>query len=195
MARSLRNSWNRKDIPGNDKQARDNAEKAVRERDARRERELHTTQGYELKALDRERTALMKDQARDVKPDHERELNAINARHDRRVSEQRRRNNSLLGRVSRVFGGHKRQQARMQRIERERSRDVDNRKAIQERNERLRQKSLAERMTRVERELHLTKERHAVARDEFRQNRERGFEQAVRMEMNRQRKQGRGRSL
>jgi hypothetical protein len=195
MARSLRNSWNRKDTPRNDKQIRDNAEKAVRERDAKRERELHTLQGYEIRALDRERTYVMKEQARDVKRDHEREIDAINARFDRRVSEQRRRNNSFLGRAARVFGGHKRQQARMQRIERERTRDVDNRKAIQERSERLRQKSLAERMTRVERELGQTKERHAVARDEFRQNRERGFEQAVRMEMNRQRSRGRGRSL
>jgi hypothetical protein len=195
MAQSLRNSWHRKDTPGNDKQARDNAEKAVRERDTKRERELHTLQGYEIKALDRERTYVMKEQARDVKPGHEREIGAINARFDRRVSEQRRRNNSLLGQVSRVFGGHKRQQARMQRIERERTRDVDNRKAIQERSERLRQKSLADRMTRGEREQRQAKERHAVARDEFRQNRDGGFEQAVRMEMNRQRSRGRGRSL
>jgi hypothetical protein len=50
-------------------------------------------------------------------------------------------------------------------------------------------------MTRVEGDLRQTKERHAVARDEFRQNRERGFEHAVRQEMNRQRARGRGRSM
>jgi hypothetical protein len=195
MARSLRNAWNRKETPRNDKQLRDNAEKAVRENDEKRFRQLQELQGFEVKTLDRERTFVMKEQARDVKPDHERELAAIHARFDRRVAEQRRRNNSLLGRVSRVFGGHKRQEARMQRVERERTRDVDNRKAVQERSERLRQKSLAERMTRVERDLRQTKERHAVARDEFRQNRERGFELAVRQEMNRQRARGPGRSM
>lgn len=191
----LGNHWNRKDTPRNEKQVRDNAEKTVRENDEKRFRQLQQSQGYEIKALDRERTFVMKEQARDVKPDHEREITAINGRFDRRVGEQRRRNKSFLGKVSRIFGGHKRQQARMQRIERERTRDVDNRKAVQERNERLRQKSLAQRITRVDGDLRQTKERHAVARDQFREHREKGFELAVRQEMNRQRSRGRGRSM
>jgi hypothetical protein len=195
MAQSLRGSWNRKDTPRNEKQLRDNAEKAVRENDEKRFRGLQESQGYEMKALDRERTFVMMEQARDVKPGHEREITAINARFDRKVGEQRRRNNSFIGKVSRIFGGHKRQQQRMQRIERERARDVDNRKAVQERNERLRQKSLGQRMTRVERDLHQTKERHGVARDQFREHREKGFELAVRQEVNRQRARSRGRSM
>jgi hypothetical protein len=94
-----------------------------------------------------------------------------------------------------VFGGHKRQQASLQRVERQRSGEVDNRQATQERNERLRQKSLGDRVARVDRDLRQTKERHVVARDDFRKQRERGFELAVRQEMNRARSRGKGRSV
>jgi hypothetical protein len=195
MTGSLRGSWGRKDTPRNEKGLRDNAEKEIRERDDVALKRLQDLQGKEIGALVSEQAFLAQEQARDVKPRHEKEIAGINARFDRRARELNRKHNSLWGKVSRVFGGHKRQQARMQRVERERTRDVDNRKGVQERNERLRQKSLGDRMDRVERDLRETKERHGVARDEFRQQREKGFEQAVRMEMNRQRSRGRSRSM
>ena len=170
MARNIRGQFGGKGVAGTDKTERETAEKAIRERDEAALKQLQALQGHEVRSLEHEQAFVMQEQARDVKPQHEREIAGINARFDRRAREQRRKDNAFWGKVARVFGGHGRQQARMQRIERERARDVDNRQAVQERNERLRQKSLGERSQRVDRELRETKERHALARDEFRQS-------------------------
>ena len=54
----------------------------------------------------------------------------------------------------------------------------------------LRQRSLTEREIRVDKDLVEAKQRHVVARDEFRQQRERGFELSVKQEINRLRVRG-----
>ena len=83
----------------------------------------------------------------------------------------------------------------MQRVERQRAKEVGEREALQAMREGQRQKSLGQHMSRVARDIQEAKERHVVDRREFRNQRERGFEMAVRHEMTRQRSRGRGRSM
>ena len=92
--------------------------------------------------------------------------------------------------MSRVFGGHKRQQARVDKLNRERNQTVAERTKQHVDSEGLRQRSLTEREIRVDKDLVEAKQRHVVARDEFRQQRERGFELSVKQEMNRLRVRG-----
>lgn len=195
MSRSLRGPWGRKDTPRDEKQLRDNAENAVKERDAEGFKRLQELQGKEMKSLETEKAFLAESQARDPKPDNEREIAGINLRHDRRVRDLQRVHNGFWGKLHRVVGGHGHQQRQIRRVERQRAKEVGEREAVQAVREGQRQKMLAERVGRVDRDVREARERHAKALDDFRKQRERGFELAVRQEMNRQRSRGRGRSL
>jgi hypothetical protein len=195
MSRSLRGSWGRKDIPVDQKALRDGAETAVKERDETAFKRLQDLQAKEIKALETEHAWLGDMQARDPKPANEKEIASLNQRFDRQQRELKRRHDGFLGKLSRVFGGHQRQKAQVQRIERQRAKEVGEREALQALREGQRQKSLGQHMSRVSRDIQEAKERHVVARQEFRTQRERGFEMAVRNEMTRQRSRGRGRSM
>jgi hypothetical protein len=195
MTRSLRGSWGRKDIPVDQKALRDNAEKAVKERDESAFKRLQDLQGKEIKTLETEHAWLGDVRARDPKAANEKEIASLNQRFDRQQRELKRRHDGFLGKLSRVFGGYKRQQARVQRVERQRAKEVGEREALQAMHEGQRQKSLGQHVFRVERDIQEAKERHAVDRHEFRKQREHGFEVAVRQEMTRQRSRGRGRSM
>ena len=195
MTRSLRGSWGRKDTPVDQKALRDNAEKAVKERDETAFKRLQDLQGKEMKTLQTEHAWLGEMQARDTKPANEKEIASLHQRFDRQQRELKRRHDGFLGKLALVFGGHRRQQARVQRIERQRAKEVGEREALQAVREGQRQKSLGQHMSRVTRDIQEAKERHVVASKEFRTQRERGFEMAVRNEMTRQRSRGRGRSM
>jgi hypothetical protein len=195
MTRSLRGAWGRKDTPRDEKALRDNAEKSVQERDAVSLKRLQELQGKEMKNLETEKAFLAESQARDPKPEHDREIAGLNMRFDRRVRELERRHNGFWGKVHRIVGGHGHQQRQIKRIERQRAKEVGEREGVQAVREGQRQKMLAERVGRVDKDIREAKERHAKALDDFRKQRERGFEMAVRQEMTRQRSRSRGRSL
>jgi hypothetical protein len=121
---------------------------------------------------------------------HTKEIAAINQRYDRLGHDLARRNNTFLAKMSRVFGGHKRQQARVDKLNRERNQTVADRTKQHVDREGQRQRSLTERDVRVDKDLVEAKQHHVVARDEFRQQRERGFELSVKQEINRLRVRG-----
>ena len=192
MAKSVRQAWNyRKNNPeGEDKEIRKAAEDKIRERN---ETDLHSLvqlQGREIKSLESEKVWIEKERARDVSSMHAKEIAGINQRYDRLDHDLARRNNTFLAKVSRVFGGHKRQQARVERLNRERNQTVAERTKQQVHSEGLRQRSLSEREIRTDRDLVEAKQRHAADRDEFRLQRERGFEMSVKQEINRLRIRG-----
>ncbi len=192
MAKSVRQAWNyRKNNPeGEDKEIRKAAEDKIRERN---EADLHSLvqlQGREIKSLESEKVWIEKERARDVSSMHAKEIAGINQRYDRLDHDLARRNNTFLAKVSRVFGGHKRQQARVERLNRERNQTVAERTKQQVHSEGLRQRSLSEREIRTDRDLVEAKQRHAADRDEFRLQRERGFEMSVKQEINRLRIRG-----
>jgi hypothetical protein len=190
MARSVRKAWNRKDAPGNDDELRKQAEEAVRERNERAREMLLHLQAREVKSLESERSWIEKERARDVSPLNTKEIASINQRYDRLDHEMARRHNTFLAKFSRVFGGHKRQKAREDRLTAERNKIVGERTKQHVEREGQRQRSLTEREVRVEKDLVEAKERHAVDRDEFRQQRERSFDLSVKQEMNRLRLRG-----
>jgi hypothetical protein len=167
----------------------------VKERDETAFKRLQDLQGKEIKTLETEHAWLGEMQARDPNSANEKEIASLNQRFDRQQRELKLRHDGFLGKFSRAFGGHKRQQARVQRVERQRAKEVGEREALQAMREGQRQKSLGQHVSRVERDIQQAKERHAVDRHEFRNQRERGFESAVRHEMTRQRSPGRGRSM
>jgi hypothetical protein len=193
MAKSVRQAWNyRKNATpdGEDKELRKVAEDKIRERNETDRETLLHLQGREIKSLESEKTFIDKERARDVQTMHTKEIAAINQRYDRLDHDLARRNNTFLAKVSRAFGGHKRQQARVDKLNRERNQTVANRTKQHVDNEGLRQNSLTEREIRVEKAVVEAKQRHAVDRDEFRLQRERGFELSVKQEINRLRVRG-----
>jgi hypothetical protein len=190
MARSVRKAWDRKDNPGDEKEMRKNAEEAVKERNDAAYQHLVHLQGKETKSLESEKVWIDKERARDVQTLNDKEINAINQRYDRLHHDLARRHNTPLAKLSRVFGGHQRQQARVNRLNRERNETVSERTKQHVNREGQRQRALTERDVRVEKDMGEAKERHAVARDEFRQQRERSFEVSVKQEMNRLRIRG-----
>jgi hypothetical protein len=142
-------------------------------------------QGLEIKHLENERKWIDQERARDVSTFNQKELSAINQRYDRMVHRMERQHNSFLGKVSRVFGGHKRQQRQITRINAERDAVVGERTKQHVRREAQRQRSLTERDVKVESDLQQAREKHVEAREKQRQGHEQGFEQAVKQEIHR----------
>ena len=193
MAKSVRQAWNyRKNAApeGEDKELRKVAEDKIRERNETDLQTLLHLQGREVKSLESEKTWIDKERGRDVQTMNDKEVVAINQRYDRLDHDLARRNNTFLAKVSRVFGGHKRQQTRVDKLNRERNQTVAERTKQHVDREGQRQRSLTEREVRVDKDLVEAKQRHVVARDEFRQQRERGFELSVKQEINRLRVRG-----
>jgi hypothetical protein len=191
MAKSVKRAWDyRKETPDGDKDLRKVAEDKIRERNEAGLQMLVHLQGKEIKSLESEKVWIEKERARDVATMNAKEIAAINQRYDRLGHDLARRNNTFLAKVSRVFGGHKRQQARVDKLNRERNQTVADRTKQHVDNEGLRQRSLTEREVRVEKDMVEAKQRHSVDRDEFRLQRERSFEVSVMQEMNRLRIRG-----
>lgn len=192
MAKSVRQAWNyRKSAPdGEDKELRKVAEDTIKERNETAYQHLVHLQGREIKSLESEKVWIDKERARDVQTMNDKEIAAINQRYDRLRHELERRHNTPMAKFARVFGGHKRQQARVNSLNQERNETVTERTKQHVQREGQRQRSLTERDVRVEKDMGEAKERHAVARDEFRQQRERSFDVSVKQEMNRLRIRG-----
>ena len=193
MAKSVKQAWNyRKNTApeGEDKELRKVAEDKIRERNETDLQTLLHLQGREVKSLESEKTWIDKERARDVQTMNDKEIAAINQRYDRLGHDLARRNNTFLAKMSRVFGGHKRQQARVDKLNRERNQTVAERTKQHVDREGQRQRSLTERDMRVDKDLVEAKQRHVVARDEFRLQRERSFELSVKQEINRLRIRG-----
>jgi hypothetical protein len=142
-------------------------------------------QGLEIKHLESERKWIDQERARDVSTFNQKELSAINQRYDRMVHRMERQHNSFLGKVSRVFGGHKRQQRQITKINAERDAVVGERTKQHVRREAQRQRSLTERDVKVESDLQQAREKHIEAREKQRQGHEQGFEHAVKQEIHR----------
>jgi hypothetical protein len=189
--KSAREAWNYRKAPtDHDKELRKVAEDNIRGRNETDLQLLVHLQGREMKSLESEKVFVEKERARDVATFNAKELLAINERFDRLQHDLERRNNTFLAKVSRVFGGHKRQQARVDKLNRERNRTVAERTKQQVDSEGLRQRSCTEREIRIEKDMAEAKQRHAAAREEFRLQRERGFEMSVKQEINRLRIRG-----
>ena len=186
MAGSMRRAWNRKDKPVEEGE-RKRAVEAVTEKNGKDLHNLRELQGREIKQLEGERVWIEKEKGRDVSTFNEKEITAINQRYDRLDHDMARRHNTFIAKFSRVFGGHKRQKARVDRLTAERNKIVGERTKQHVERESQRQRSLTERDGRVVRDLQEAHERHAQARDQFRQQREQGFELSVRHEINRSR--------
>lgn len=157
----------------------------VTERNERAFKNLVDMQGREIKMLESERTWIEQQKARDVSEFNNKEIAAINQRYDRLQHEMQRKHNSFLGKVHRVFGGHKRQQRQMKNLNAERNRVVTDRTEQHVNQEARRQQVLTERHGSVEKDLQQAKDRHAADRDQFRQHREQTFETAVAKEIHR----------
>jgi hypothetical protein len=193
MAKSVKQAWNyrKSNAPDDeDKELRKVAEDNIRTRNEEALQILLHLQAREVKSLESEKAWVEKERARDVSTMNAKEIAAINHRYDRLGHDLERRNNTFLAKVSRVFGGHKRQQARVEKLNRERNQTVAERTKQQVNSEGLRQRSLTERDIRVDKDIVEAKQRHVVARDEFRQQRERSFEMSVKQEVNRLRIRG-----
>jgi hypothetical protein len=188
MAVSARKAWGRKDKPVEEGE-RKAAVDAVREKNERDLHNLRELQGREIKQLEGERVWIEKEKARDVSTFNEKEITAINQRYDRLDHDMARRNNTFFAKLHRVVGGHKSQKARADRLTTERNKIVGERTKQHVEREGQRQRSLTERDGRVAKDLQEAHERHAQARDQFRQQREQGFELSVRHEINRSRVQ------
>ena len=103
-------------------------------------------QGLEIKHLENERKFIGQEKAKDVSAFNNKEIAAINQRYDRLVHRMERSHNSFLGKVARVFGGHKRQQRQITRINAERDAVVTERTKQHVRREAQRQRSLTSTM-------------------------------------------------
>ena len=120
MPRSVRKTFKgandgsvRAAAPGNDEALLKQAQESVRaKQEASRQNLLHL-QGLEIKHLENERKFITHEKAKDVTVFNNKEIAAINQRYDRMVHRMERRNDSFMGKVARVFGGHKRQQQRI----------------------------------------------------------------------------------
>jgi hypothetical protein len=185
MARSVRRSFNNGDGGGGDDELLKKARENIRaKQEASRQNLLHL-QGLEINHLQSERKWIEQERARDMSAFNTREITAINQRYDRLVHRMERRNNSFMGNVARVFGGHKRQQRRIERINTERDAVVTERTKQHVRRESQRQRSLTERDLKVETDLQQAREKHVEAREKQRQSHEQGFGHAVKQEVNR----------
>src|SRR5271169_6311884 len=186
MARSVRRSFNNREErqPANDEMVKQAQEGVRAKQEASRQNLLHL-QGLEIKHLEGERRWIATEQARDVTAFNQKEITAINQRYDRLVHRMERRNNTFLAKAARVFGGHKRQQQRIARINTERDAVVTERTKQHVRREGQRQRSLTERDVRVEGDIQQAREKHSEAREKQRQAHEQGFELAVKQEVNR----------
>jgi hypothetical protein len=185
MARSVRRSFNNREQPANDDALLKQAREAIREKqEASRQNLLHL-QGLEINHLQNERKWIEQERARDMSAFNTKEIGAINQRYDRIVHRMERRNNTMLAKVARVFGGHKRQQRRIEKINTERDAVVTERTKQHVRRESQRQRSLTERDLKVETDLQQAREKHVEAREKQRQSHEQGFEHAVKQEVNR----------
>jgi hypothetical protein len=142
-------------------------------------------QGLEIKHLENERKFIGQEKAKDVSVFNNKEIVAINQRYDRLVHRMERSHNSFLSKVSRVFGGHKRQQRQITRINAERDAVVTERTKQQVRSEAQRQRSLSQHDLKVETDLQQAREKHAEAREKQWHAHEHGFENAVKMEVQR----------
>jgi hypothetical protein len=185
MARSVKKAWNEPRDPAAEEAVVKQAREIVRaKQESSRENLLHL-QGLEIKHLGDERKWIAEQKARDVSAFDNKEIAAINQRYDRLVHRMEQRNNSFLAKFSRVFGGHKRQQRRIENINSERDRVVAERTKQHVRNEAQRQRSLSERDVRVEKDILEAREKHAEAREKQRHAHEHGFEKAVEQEVHR----------
>jgi hypothetical protein len=190
MARTVRKQFkgaNEGTIPvvANDEALLRQAQDAVRARqEAARQNLLHL-QGFELRQLENDRKMIAQEKAKDVSVFNNKEIAAINQRYDRLVHRMEQRHNSFAGKVARVFGGHKRQQRRIERINAERDVVVTERTKQHVRREAQRQRSLTEHDVKIEKDLLGARERHAEAREKQRQSHEQGFDQAVKQEIQR----------
>ena len=144
-------------------------------------------QGLEIKHLENERKFIAQEKAKDVTAFNNKEIGAINQRYDRLIHRVERQHNSFIGKVARVFGGFKRQQRQIARINAERDAVVTERTKQQVRSEAQRQRSLDQHDLKVEKDLQEAREKHAEAREKMRQGHEQGFEQAVKQEILRMR--------
>lgn len=187
MARSVRRSFNNREErrPANDDALLKQAQEAVRAKQEASRQNLAHLQGLEIKHLEGERAWVGKERERDRSVFNNKEINAINQRYDRLVHRMERRNNTFLAKVGRAFGGHKRQQRRIETINAERDRVVTERTKQHVRREGQFQRSLTERAVRVETDLQEAREKHSEAREKQRQSHEQGFELAVKQEVNR----------
>jgi hypothetical protein len=170
---------------GNDAELLKQAQDYIRaKQEASRQNLLHL-QGLEIKHLESERKWIEQERARDISAFNQKEIAAINQRYDRLVHRLERRNNMLMAKIARVFGGHKRQQRRIERVNTERDAVVTERTKQHVRREAQRQRSFTERDLKVETDLQQAREKHAEAREKQRQAHEQGFEHAVKQEVNR----------
>jgi len=175
-----------KPVPANDDEAMvKKAQDTVRAKQELSRQNLLHLQGLEIKHLDNERKWISQERARDVSTFNQKELSAINQRYDRLRHRMERQHNSFMGKVSRVFGGHKRQQRQVERLNTERDAVVANRTKQHVRREAQRQRSLTERDMKVETDLQQAREKHVEAREKQRQAHEQGFDHAVKQEVNR----------
>ena len=172
-------------VVANDEALLKKAQDTVRvKQEVSRQNLLHL-QGLEIKHLENERKFIGQEKAKDVSVFNNKEIAAINQRYDRLVHRMERRHNSLVGKVVRAFGGFKRQQRRVERINAERDAVVGKRTTQHVRREAQRQRSLTEHDVKIEKDLQDAREKHAEAREKQRQGHEQGFEQAVKQEIQR----------
>jgi hypothetical protein len=188
MARSARRAWNDGKGGGSDDDMLKRAQENVREKQEAARQNLLKLQGLEIKQLEGERAWIGKERERDVSAINDREIAGINQRYDRQRHELERRHNRLLGKISRVFGGHKRQQRQLNNLNAERDRVVGERTKQHVMREGQRQRSLTEREVRVEKDVQEARQKHSDAREQQRQQQEQGFDFSVKQEVNRLRK-------
>jgi hypothetical protein len=191
MARPVRKQFksaNEGTIPvvvANDDALLKKAQDTVRvKQEVSRQNLLHL-QGLEIKHLDNERKFIAQEKAKDVTPFNNKEIAAVDLRYDRLLHRMERRHNSFVGKMARVFGGHKRQQRQIARINAERDAVISERAKQHVRREAQRQRSLTEHDVKIEKDLQGAREKHAEAREKQRQGHEQGFEQAVKQEIQR----------
>ena len=191
MARPVRKQFksaNEGTIPvvvANDDALLKKAQDTVRvKQEVSRQNLLHL-QGLEIKHLENERKFIAQEKAKDVTPFNNKEIAAIDLRYDRLLHRMERRHNSFVGKMARVFGGHKRQQRQITRINAERDAVISERTKQHVRREAQRQRSLTEHDVKIEKDLQGAREKHAEAREKQRQGHEQGFEQAVKQEIQR----------
>src|SRR3954452_8077764 len=138
---------------GTEEEFRRQATQSVTERNERAFKNLVEGHGRELKMLESERTWIEQERARDVTPMNNKEITAINLRHDRRLHGMERKHNSFFGKMHRVFGGHRAQQRQVRTLNTARDREVGERTKQHVGREGQRQRSLTERHLRVEKDL------------------------------------------
>ncbi len=192
MARPVRKQFksaNEGTVPppaaANDEALLKRAQDTVRvKQEVSRQNLLHL-QGLEIKHLENERKFITQEKAKDVSTFNNKEIAAINNRYDRLIHRMERQHNSFLGKLSRVFGGHKRQQRQIERVNTERDKVVGERTKQHVRREAQRQRSLTEHDVKVENDLQHAREKHAEAREKQRQSHEQGFDHAVKQEVQR----------